>query len=400
MADSFPQLAQARRDTRALPERIHFNNAGASLMPATVADALHSYLHDEEMFGGYETAELHADKLDNFYRSFATLLNCQTNEIAYIENATRAWDMIFYSIPFKPGDRILTSVAEYGSNIISCLQRARQTGAELVVVPNDEYGQLDTRALENLIDDKTRLISVSHIPTGGGLVNPVKEIGRIANAANVPYLLDACQSMGQLPVDVQDIGCDFASGTGRKYLRGPRGTGVLYVRAAMAQQMEPVMLDQHAANLITPDEYQIIDGAKRFENWEQFFAGKAALGVAVDYALDIGINNIAARNTALADNLRAQLSAIPGVTVTDEGATRCAIVTFCCQQKSATELQKLFAAESFNVSVSSGSGTLRSYQQRGLDEVVRASVHYYNTEAEIDSFIEKLHRFLPPARDK
>jgi len=363
-------------------------------MPAVVADSLHNYLHDEEKYGGYETTALRARELDNFYQSFSKLLNCQTNEIAYIENATRAWDMIFYSIPLKPGDRILTSVAEYGSNMIAYLQRARQTGAELVVVPNDEFGQLDTKALEQLIDDKTRLISVSHIPTGGGLVNPVAEIGRIANAANIPYLLDACQSMGQLPVDVKEIGCDFASGTGRKYLRGPRGTGVLYVSKVMADKLEPAMLDQHAADLISPMEYQIIDGAKRFENWEQFFAGKVALGVAVDYALSWGIDSIEQRNTTLADSLRVRLSAIPGVTVTDEGSTRCAIVTFICKQKNATELQKLFARESINVSVSSGSGTLLSFQQRGLDEVVRASVHYYNTETEIDVFIKKLEQFL------
>ena len=302
--------------------------------------------------------------------------------------------MIFYSIPLKPGDRILTSVAEYGSNVIACLQRARQTGAEMVVVPNDESGQLDTVALEQLIDSKTRLISVSHIPTGGGLVNPAAEIGRIAKAAGVPYLLDACQSMGQLPVDVEEIGCDFASGTGRKYLRGPRGTGVLYVSKSMADKMEPVMLDQHAADLVTPTQYQIIDGAKRFENWEQFFAGKAALGVAVDYALSWGIKNIQKRNASLAENLREQLSTLPGITVTDEGSTRCAIVTFYSQRKSATELQSQFAAESINISVSSGSGTLLSFQQRGLDEVVRASLHYYNTQAEIDLFVEKLKQFL------
>ena len=201
MSEFFSDIDRVRKDTRALPKLVHFNNAGSSLMPAVVADALHSYLHDEEMFGGYETTALRADELDNFYRSFSALLNCQPNEIAYIENATRAWDMIFYSIPLKPGDQILTCVAEYGSNVIAYLQRARQNGAELIVVPNDEFGQLDTSALERLINSKTRLISVSHIPTGGGLVNPVAEIGRIAKAAGVPYLLDACQSMGQIPVD-------------------------------------------------------------------------------------------------------------------------------------------------------------------------------------------------------
>jgi len=394
MPATFIDIDRARKETRALPELIHFNNAGASLMPTIVADSLHSYLHDEEKLGGYETAEMRADELDNFYNSFSRLLNCQPGEIAYIENATRAWDMVFYSIPLEPGDRILTSVSEYGSNVIAYLHRAKLTGAELVVVPNDEFGQLDTGALINLIDDKTKLISVSHIPTGGGLVNPVAAIGSIAKAAGVPYLLDACQSMGQVPVDVQEIGCDFATGTGRKYLRGPRGTGVLYISSAMAEKLEPAMLDQHAADLISPTHYRLTQGASRFENWEQFFAGKAALGTAVDYALQWGIHNIQKRNTTLAEKLRTRLAGLNGVTVTDQGETRCAIVTFHCQQKTATELQKQFSAESINVSVSSGSGTLISFQQRGLDEVIRASVHYYNTDAEIDRFIEKLESIL------
>jgi selenocysteine lyase/cysteine desulfurase len=385
---------RARADTRALPHVLHFNNAGSSLMPAPVADGLHDFLVAEEQSGGYETAGARADQLDNFYSAFAKLLNCKPAEVAYIENATRAWDMVFYSIPLQPGDRILTSVAEYGSNIIACLQRARQTGAELVVVPNDEHGQLDTRALQALIDERTRLICVSHIPTGGGLVNPVSEIGRIANDANVPFLLDACQSMGHMPVDVAEIGCDFASGTGRKYLRGPRGTGVLYISEAMTAKLEPVMLDQHAADLSTPTNYQVIETAKRFENWEQYFAGKAALGIAVDYAMSWGLDNIWQRNRTLADRLRHELEQIAGVTVTDEGQTRCGIVTFCSKQKAATELQQLFAGACINVSVSSGSGTLRSFQQRGLDEVLRASVHYFNTESEIDVFIDKLARYL------
>ena len=194
-------------------------------MPLVVTHALHEYLESEARIGGYETADLYADSLDGLYASAAKLLNCQAEEIAFVENATRAWDMAFYAFHFQPGDKILTAIAEYGSNVIAYLQQARRSGAEVVFIPDDEYGQVDTSALSKMIDSKVKLISISHIPTGGGLVNPAIEIGRIARQYGIPYLLDACQSTGQIPVDVQDIGCDLLSITGRKYLRGPRGTG-------------------------------------------------------------------------------------------------------------------------------------------------------------------------------
>lgn len=387
-------LQKARRDTRACDTMIHFNNAGSSLMPVCVSDVLHEFLHEEEKRGGYETVAFKADALNNFYTASAKLLNCKASEIAYAENATRAWDMAFYGIKLSAGDKILTTISEYGSNVIAYLQQAKRYGAQVVFVPNDAHGQIDTQALEKLIDERVKLISISHIPTGGGLVNPAADVGRIANAAGIPFLLDACQSVGQIPVDVQAIGCDMASGTGRKYLRGPRGTGLLYVREGFMEQLEPPFLDQHAAELVSATDYVMRNDAKRFENWEQYFAGKAALGVAIDYALSWGIEEIQERIYDLSSQLRQRLAAIEGVSLTDEGQEKCGIVTFEVLQKDAYDIKAKLAQKSINVSVSDGSGSLVSFQQRGITAAVRASVHYFNTTEEIDVFELALKEIL------
>lgn len=393
MSNDF-DIQRARDDTRACSDVVHFNNAGSSLMPAPVADALRDYLHQEEMSGGYETAERNADKLEHFYAATAQLLNCNAGEIAFVENATRAWDMAFYSFRFNPGDKILTTVAEYGSNVIAYNQQVQRYGVELVFIDNDTHGQIDISALENQIDNRVKLISMTHIPTGGGLINPAGAVGRVANAAGIPFLLDSCQGVGQVALDVAKIGCDMLCGTGRKYLRGPRATGFLYVRQSLLESLEPPFLDQHAATLVSPTEYVIRDDARRFENWEQNFAGKAALAVAIDYAQSFGMPSIQRRLSSLAGTLRERLARMDGVTVTDEGLARGGIVTFCCTQQTAAALKDSLALHGINVSVSDGSGNLVSFQRRGLSAVVRASVHYYNTVEEIDYFETTLKKLL------
>ncbi|WP_343564701.1 aminotransferase class V-fold PLP-dependent enzyme [Kiloniella sp. b19] len=386
-------LEVIREETRACDRLIHFNNAGSSLMPAPVSDALHEYLDHEEQYGGYETAELLSDRLENFYKASAKLLNCSPDEIAFAENATRAWDMIFYSLPLKAGDRILTCEAEYGSNVIAYLHRAESCGAEIVFIPDDENGAVDLKALEAAIDDSTALITMSHIPTGGGLVNPAAEVGKIAKKHKVPFLLDACQSVGQLPLDVEDIGCDFLTGTGRKYLRGPRGTGLLYIRRDWIDKLNPVLLDQHAATLTSRTAYTLRGDAKRFENWEKNFAGMAALGVAIDYALSLDLNSIRDRIYFLADLLRTRIKQdIPGATLTDLGLEKCGIVTFTVAGHDVDEIKTALRKEQINVSRSQGSGSLISFEARGLKKVVRASVHYYNTEDEIEAFVATLKK--------
>jgi cysteine desulfurase/selenocysteine lyase len=387
-------LSRARRETPGCGEVIHFNNAGASLMPGPVLDATVSHLRLEARIGGYEAAARSHEAIERVYDATAALIGCDRDEIAVVENATRAWDMAFYSIPLGPGDRILTAMAEYASNYIAFLQVARKTGAKVEPVPNDEHGQLSVEALREMVDERVKLIAITHVPTNGGLVNPAVEVGNIAREAGVLYLLDACQSIGQVPIDVGTIGCDMLSATGRKYLRGPRGTGFLYVRRAVLEDLEPPFLDLHAAEWTGKESFEIRRDARRFENWETNFAGKVGLGVAVDYAREWGLEAIWERVRTLAGNLRSRLGELPGVAVRDLGAERCGIVTFTVEGHGARDVSRLLSTGGINTSVSAPSSTLLDMEDRTLDALVRASVHYYNTEEEISRFCETLERSL------
>jgi selenocysteine lyase/cysteine desulfurase len=383
-------VARARRETPGCERVLHFNNAGSALMPQPVLDAATEYLRLEAEIGGYEAAEREHEAVERFYGAAAELLGCEADEIAFIENATRAWDMAFYALPFAAGDRILTARAEYASNVIAFLQVAERTGAVVEVIPSDESGQVSVEALAGMIDERVKLIAITHVPTNGGLVNPAAAVGKVARAAGITYLLDACQSVGQMPVDVREIGCDLLSTTGRKYLRGPRGTGLLYVRRELCRISEPPLLDLHAATWAAPDRYEIRDDARRFENWETNYAGKVGLAVAIDYAREWGMDAIWDRVQSLASRLRAELTAIPGVTVRDIGAVQCGIVTFTVDGVGASEIQQALAARAMNVTTSTVSSTRFDMEARNLSEFVRASVHYYNDEAEIERFCAEI----------
>jgi cysteine desulfurase/selenocysteine lyase len=348
-----------------------------------VLDAVTGHLQREAAMGGYEAEAAAHEEIDHTYAAIATLLNCNPDEVAVVENATRAWDMAFYAIPFRPGDRILTAQAEYASNYIAYLQVARKTGAVVEAIPNDETGQISIEALRNAMDDRVKLIAITHVPTNGGLVNPAAAVGQVARAAGVLYLLDACQSAGQMPLDVEALGCDMLSATGRKFLRGPRATGFLYVRQSVLERLEPPFLDILAAEWVAPDRYTVRPDARRFENWETNYATKIGLGVAVDYALGWGLDAIWARVQALAGDFRARLAALPGVIVRDLGAVRCGIVTFTVAGHDPAAIRDALHAQGINVWFSIASGTRLDMDARHLSSMVRASVHYYNTEEEV-----------------
>jgi selenocysteine lyase/cysteine desulfurase len=383
-----------RADTPGCAYVAHFNNAGSSLPPTPVVDAVVGHLRRESEIGGYEAAAERSDRLEHTYDALAALIGADRDEIAVVENATRAWDMAFYSFSFAAGDRILTGRAEYASNWIALRQVAEQSGAAVDVVPDDAQGQLDVEALTRMLDDRVKLVSLVHVPTQSGLVNPAAEVGRVTRAAGVPLLLDACQSVGQLPLDVGELGCDILSATGRKFLRGPRGTGFLYVRRDLIEELVPPFLDMHAAEWQPDGGYRIRDDARRFENWETNFAGKIGLGVAADYALEVGIEEIWERVHALAAGLRSQLRELPGVEVHDRGRVLGAPVTFTVDGTPPGDVQAALARRKINVSVAAASSARLDLDPRGIEELVRASVHYFNTQDEIDLLVETVSALL------
>ena len=381
-------LERVRADTPGVAHVAHLNNAGSSLPPRQVHDAVVDHLQREAEIGGYEAARERKDRWEHTYDALARLLNAEREEIAVIENATRAWDMAFYAFQFAPGDRILTGRAEYASNWIALKQVTDRSGARIDVVPDDEHGQIDVAALESMLDEDVKLVSLVHVPTQSGLVNPAAEVGRVTRAAGITLLLDACQSAGQLPLNVEELGCDILTGTGRKFLRGPRGTGFLYVRRGLIEELEPPLLDMRAADWQPDGTYTIRSDARRFENWETFYAGKVGLGVAVDYALDIGIEAIRARVVELAERLRAGLREIDGVALLDRGAVLAATVTFTVEGASPDEVQRRLEARAVNVSTMDASSAQLDYGPRGITESVRSSVHYYNDDSDLDRLVE------------
>ncbi|MEM7563801.1 MAG: aminotransferase class V-fold PLP-dependent enzyme [Pseudomonadota bacterium] len=376
------------------PGLIHLDNAGASLMPDCVLQAQIALLQLEGKIGGYQSAAQCQVRIEKVYDSVARLLNCHRDEVAIVENATVGWMMAFYALSFQPGDRILTAEAEYASNYLAYLQICQKTGAVVETIASTETGEVCVESLESMIDDRVKLISITHVPTNGGLVNPVEAIGAVARKHDIFYLVDACQSAGQVVLDVEAIQCDVLSATGRKYLRGPRGVGFLYVNKRILDQMHPPMIDLYSASWTSADSYELRGDARRFENWENNYAAKLGLGTAVDYALELGLENIEVEVSRIAALLRQKLSTLENVTVQDIGKQKCGIVTFSIAGHESHELAEKIIARNINVSVTTPLSTLIDASRRNLPDMVRSSVHYFNQESELDRFIEVLQEIL------
>ncbi len=385
-------VSRARGETPGCGETIHLNNAGSALPSVGTRRAQIEHLELEARLGGYEAHAAAAERVDAVKVSIATLLNATPAEIALSTSNTAALDLFVYSLPWREGDRLLTTQSEYGANYVAYLHIARRTGAVVEVVPNNEAGEIDVAALEQMVDERVKLIAINHIPTNGGLVNPAAEVGRVARAHEIPFLLDACQSAGQMPLDVEAIGCDALTATGRKFLRGPRGTGFLYVRRALLETMHPAMIDHHAATWLTPTTYELKPDARRFETWEKDYAALLGLGRAVDEAMAWGLDAIQNRITELADALRARLEAeVAGAVVRDLGSRPSGIVTFSLGDRAAASLSDELRNQHIHVSVVPPRSTLLDSVARDLPPLVRASPHIYNTHDELDALIEALH---------
>ncbi len=369
---------------------IHLNHAGSSLPPQVVLDAQIGHLHAEAALGGYEAAARAADRCDAVYRSIAHLIGADAMEIARMEHATAAWNAAFWSVPMSAGQHVVVHDHEYGANIVAFLVAAQRRGVVIDRVPSDRSGQVDVGAVADRLErHDVALVSLTHVPTNGGLVNPAADVGALTRAAEVPFLLDACQSIGQRRIDVDEIGCDLLSATGRKYLRGPRGTGFLYVRSSMLDRLVPSQPDHHGTELVAGDRFEWVDGARRFEHWEYNVAGWLGLGAAVDHALEWGVDRIEATVTARAEQLRSML-AHAGFAVYDEGLERCGIVTMASTTEPSDVLLARLAEHRINATTTPAGSSRWDVERRNLPVLLRLSVHYTTTDDELDRTVAVL----------
>jgi selenocysteine lyase/cysteine desulfurase len=390
VSDDRAKVAALRDDTPGCDFVLHLDHAGSSLPPEPVLQAVLGHLGLEARLGGYRAAAAVADRCEQVYADVAALVGAQPDEIALVDSATRAWQLAFAALPLSPGDRVLCSRTEYVSNHLAFLQLAERHDLSIVPIDGDEQGALDLHALERELSRGAAVMCLTHVPTNGGLVHPARQVGLRTRAAGVPLLLDACQSVGQ--VDVRDVPWDLLSATGRKYLRGPRGTGFLAVRRDWLQRLRPPMADLRGARWESPDRYTLRDDARRFELWERSVAGQLGLGAAARVALDTGLPWLQGRIAALGASLRSSLQGVPGLTVHDQGRQWCGIVTFSIDGVDPVKLKEQLWADDIHTSVSAPSSTLIDAVDRGLPPMLRASVHALNTDDELERFVARIRR--------
>lgn len=373
-------------------DKVFLDSAGSSLPPRSVTDAVVAHLRREAEVGGYRAAAERAEDLDGLRGSVGRLLGCDADLVALTDSATRAWNQFVTALPWAPGDRILVGSNEYASNAIALLQRARLGGCTVEVVPSDADGRLDLEALSAMMDERVRLVSLVHVATNSGRVNPVREVVDIAHRSGALVLLDACQSVGQLALDVEDLGVDALSATGRKWLRAPRGTGFLSVRRDVLAGLEPATADLRGATWTAATAYALRDDAARFELWEADVAGRLGLKAAVDHLLALGPAEVERAVRTIATRLREGLRGLADVTVQDAGPDLCGIVSFTVAGRTPDQVRDELASAGVTVTVSHASSTMLDMADRGLESVVRASPHYFVSPEDVDTAIAAVAR--------
>jgi len=388
------ELQHLRNQTIGTSQLIHFNNAGSSLPPDVVVDTVIDYLREEALAGGYETEAKYTDQINGVYDLIAQLINADRDEVAIFENASAAWSTAFKGLSFKDGDEIITSEMEYVTNLIGLVDIQNADGIKVKVIPNDEQGNFSMPEFEKAINAKTKLIMVTHISSSGGSIMPVEEIGNLAEKHQILYLVDACQSAGQLPLDVKKIKCDMLSATGRKYMRAPRGTGFLFVKKSSQDLIKPILLDFQAAGNVSLSDYTLRKDARRFELYEKSRALTLGFGKAIEYAMNIGLDRIWHRIEHLSALLRRKLAEIPGIIVHDSGDRLSGIVAFSVNGVESSEVKLRLAQIGINVSVGVAQATPIYMGKSRLSAILRASVHYYNTEEEINTLCQELSAMI------
>ncbi|HBS12791.1 MAG TPA: aminotransferase [Flavobacteriaceae bacterium] len=380
-------INQIRKDITDYGEKIFLNSAGSSLMPKSVVQEINRYLLEEEKFGGYSVAELKTNEIADFYNQTAQLIGAEAHNIAFTHDATDAYIKALSSIHFKHNDIIITTDDDYASNHIQFISLQKRFGIKIVRIKNLENGELDMIDFQKLVDKHNpKLVAVTHVPTNSGLIQNIEAIGEICYNQKIIFLLDACQSVGQLSINVTKIKCDFLTATGRKFLRGPRGTGFLFISDRLLKNgFSPLMIDGGGAVWKAIDQFDILENAKRFETWEAPYALIMGFREAIRYANNIGLENIQSYNQKLMLRLRENLIGIQGVKLFDKGLKNCNILTFRKDGKSLAKIKEKLNSNNVFFSVSRKEWGVIDFNKKGIDWVIRLSPHYFNTIEEIDN---------------
>lgn len=383
------QLAALRDATPGWHDSLHLNHAGSSPMSAASLHAITQHLALEGRLGAMDAADAAAPQLAQLRADAARLLNAAPDEVALQSSGSAAFGAVWAALPgLRPGDRILVTRQEWGGNLASYQRTAARAGARVEVLPCLPDGRVDVDATAAMLDERVRWLSLTWLPANSGLIQDAAALGRVARAAGVPYCIDAGQAVGQVPVDVEALHCDVLKSAGRKHLRGPRGTALLYVRRQFQDQLEPPWVDVHSA----PWASGLRDDARRFETAEQPVALWLGLQAALAQTLALGPDVIAQRVQTLAATLRERLAELPNVRLRDPGeGPLSGLVSFTVDGLSAAEVKAHLAHQGIRVGANGVPYTPLDMTERGLREgVVRVSFSYMNDCSDLERLVPAL----------
>lgn len=392
-------VAVERERTLGTRSRHYFNAAGAGLISQNVIQCMIEHLRQEEQYGAYEAANLVAHDIEELYTSAAELLGCDADEISLHDTATTGLRVVFDALRLGEGDTVIASRSSYVSQALRLLTLEKLDGVTLRVIDNAPDGTVDLVALETaLMQAPGAIISAVHVPTSSGLVEPVLSIGELARRHGATYILDATQSVGQIDIDVRSIGCDVLVATGRKFLRGPRGTAFNYVRRGFLETLEPWAPDVRGSIWSGQDQWTTPVSARSLETWEAATAGRLGLGVAIREAIQRGMPETERFIATGAARLRSALGAVDGVTVVDPPAATSGIVTFMVDGADARAVSRELRQRGIDTIAIPATHAQWDLGLRGFDAVVRASVHVYNDQADFDAIVAAMTEIAPSLR--
>jgi cysteine desulfurase/selenocysteine lyase len=383
--------SKLRADTPGCQHRVHLNNAGAALPPRVVTQTVIDHLRREEMIGAYEAADETEEARIRGRQDLASLLGTEPKNLALVESSTVGLHRVLTSVPLRARDRVLVTSAEYAATVLPLIQLSSRIGLKIDVIPDGPDGTSDPTALARMLDDDVKLVCAVHVPSHNGLVNDVAALGQVIKDSDFDpwYVVDACQSVGQIPVSASKIGSDFLFASGRKYLRGPRGTGVLVVSDGALDSLDAFPIDGHGGEWHDSGSYSVSETARRYETYERSIANSLGLMAAARYALDIGIDSMSAAIRRNAEYLRSRIGAMPGWDVLDRGRNRSGIVTIRHESISPSAVKATLAARKINVSLITPSTNPRDL---GYQPAVRLSPHAYNNCSDLDLALDGLAR--------
>lgn len=367
-------------------------------MPRSVLDACKEHLDLEAEIGGYEASDARSAQIEQVYTDVGALINAPARNVAVVANATAAFIQAISSFDLQRGDVIVTTRADYVSYQITFLSLAQRLGVVVRHAEELPEGGVDPESVRDFArDPRCRLVHVSWVPTHSGIIQDVEGVGSVCEELDVPYLVDACQAVGQMAIDVAKIKCDYLSATARKFLRGPRGMGFLYASdKALKRGDHPLFVDMRGAKWVAPDRYEIAETAMRYEDWEFPYALVLGLGAAARYSLDVGIETASSRAFALAASVRERLAELPGARILDRGSRQCAIVTASFDGIDARDLVRELSNRDINTVASLKWYGLLDFSERKVETALRISPHYYNTEGEIEQVLSVITQFVRP----